>query len=304
MFTVFYGQGVLESLVYREAAEAVALQFADSVTALCPQCDLILLKNVDPQVLYSLGSEFTVCETKFGCVGTKGTLSHCTHNQENLCRFSVDNWATVTFACYDSLFALERDLATLCQPPFHLAHLLCVVIRRTVNWKTMVYKCSRALHIQYSEYPASQCQAQDDIVLLGWQRYSPCYTESLKMYKALPLIIPLLVSGCPDSRNVKTFNSKPVYVACYTKPVKNNKPAVRTKQFRSKTLASVNPPVITSEQPLTAEPLQDVEKESSPVSSKKPNFFQDNPFNTQEVEKKQEPEVMEEWVLTAVYIEE
>ena len=307
MFTVLYGEGCLECVEYQET---VALQFAESVMALSPQVDLVLLKNVDPKVLYSLGSEFMVCETKFGCVGTKGTLSHCTENQANLCRFNIDNWATVTFAYYDSLFALEKDLPVLCQPPFYVAHLFCVVIRRTVNWKTMVYKCSRALQIQYPKYPAAQCTEQEDIVLLGWQRYASCSTASLQIHKALPLTVPLVVSTCPDSRNVKTFNSKPVYVATYTRrqPTqhRNNAKKCRKKLAPPCTAAVTEVPCATTVEkvqqavvaavvaPFTGAVVAPEAVQVEETKAAAPPLF----------EKKQEPEVLEDWVLTAVYIDE
>lgn len=209
-FSIVYGTG---SLMYTEARENMAIQFPESIIALCPQCDLVLLKQVDPKVLYALGSEFNVCESPFGCVATKWRLCNWAFNRENMCRFDIHNKVTVTFGCYDTLYSFEKDFAALLTPPTHRQHFICIIIRRTVNWKTMVHMCS-VFQIQYPTYKASQCCDQNDIVLMGWQRFSNVlFSSQLEIVDTLKLPIPLPSNECCNT--ITSYNHDPFYIARY-----------------------------------------------------------------------------------------
>jgi hypothetical protein len=208
-FFVVYGNGELEC---NDFYESVALQYPESLNIVCPGCDLLLLTDVHPQVLYALGSEFTVSDTLFGgAVATKWTISNWTENRKHMCRFDIHHKITVTFGMYSTLYNLENDMPVLTLKPCYFQHFVCIVIPRTLNWQKMVQMCSYVLQIQYPVFSKYQCQAQRNIVLMGWQRGSvTSYSAPLEMYNSLQLHTPIRDPRLCTS--ITRFNQFPVYI--------------------------------------------------------------------------------------------
>ena len=269
-FSIVYGNGSLEC-----EEPTVALQFPESVQILCPNLDLLLLKDVHVQVYYALSGEFTVCETQFGCVATKWSITNWTTHNLGLCRFDIGHKVTVTFGYYSTLYSLEHDMRLLCEKPRYRQHFICLVIRRCINWQVMVQLCSRVLQIQYAMYSAGQTQVQEDIVLLGWQRFAAVeWSAPLHIEPCLLLNVPFRpgVSTCVPL--VKMFNSKPVYVSSHVmvtgrkrsdRKARTWKPACFSKTARQ--LHEFQP-----EQPTELEPLfllQDIANSENPFENTK-----------------------------------
>ena len=208
-FSVVYTNGSLEC--EHVVAESLALQFPESLQALCPGCDVVLLTDVNPKVLQAMGSEFTVRDTQFGGgVATKWTITDWAAHRQTMCRFDIHHKVTVTFGFYSTLYSLENDLPLLLQQPMYSQHFVCIMIPRSLNWQTMVQVCSHVLQIQYPSYRACHCKAQDNIVLMGWQRGSAvAHSELMQVYNCLHLHTPMPTSAC---NIVSTFNSFPVYI--------------------------------------------------------------------------------------------
>lgn len=292
-FSVVCGSGKLE-VDTESLVESVALQYPESVQSVCPGCDLLLLTDVHPQIMYALGSEFTVSDTHFGgAVATKWTITNWTESRQNMCRFDIHHKVTVTFGVYSTLYSLENDMRILSAKPRHYQHFICLVIARSLNlnWQTMVYMCSSVLQIQYPTFKASQCQANSSIVLMGWQRGSAVsYRAPLVVYDSLQLHTPVRTSKMCLS--VKSFNSCPVYVLSFVMRSLSWLQRDSKKRRPVTCLEVYTLPDVTLLEDKQLDYTIDIQEEQLPLP---------NPLSPTVAPAEEKQEQEEEWVLTVIY---
>lgn len=308
-FSVVYGCGALECL--EPEVESVALQFPDSMHAVYAS-DLLLLTEIHPQVLYALGSEFTVSETQFGgAVATKWTITNWTQQRPHMCRFDMNHKVTVTFGFYPTLYSLENDMAILSAKPRHKQHFVCLVIPRSLNWQAMVYMCCSVLQVQCPYHHPSR--AQDDVLILGWQRGSAVsYSAPLRFHDFLPLLSP--VPGSSPCSLITQFNSQPVYILTYIMAS-----GASTPHYKRRRLCVVTPetslhetePVVTECKIDISEEVQDSEVERWLTTLPPPPQTLERTASERTASERRPPtptvpkhKEEEDWVLTVLYDEE
>lgn len=314
-FTVVFSSGSIDSK-YTSLEDSAGLQFSDSVVNLFPHCDLLLLTDVNQQVFHSLSSEFTTNATAFGVVCTKQNLNHWVIHTSTFCRFNVNAY-TVTFGKYNSLYSLENDMQLLQAVPFYREHFFCIVLQRCSNWRAMLYHCCNVLQIQFPQYQKKKCHFSPYIVLMGWQRpVSLLCSEPLIIFPPLQLTRPLQVQGSSHvscTQLMKTYNNFPVYVyiSCpaYHFAPKKKVPCLAPPLNKSEGQgpSQVQGPSQNQEHSQDQGPSQVQGPLLVLVVPTAPEEEVFNPFvsKTESSDsKKQSEDTIEDWVLTAVCIEE
>lgn len=326
-FIALYTDGELSNVPVRKRC-STSVQFVDSVYQICPQVNLLFLKNAGPQVVRALQVDFHVCETPFGCVATKWNVTHW-NTTDTMCRFNVHSSVTVTFGYYESLYALENDLPLLQEVPVFREHFFCVVVRRCLNWKSMVNICTKILQLEFPPYQASRSYQGTDIVLMGWQRgVTVMWRNPLVISDPLKYVSHRLFKCW---RLYKKYNDSPVLQFWSAYPYPLYFPWARKKKYRQvrrqeeSKLESIPIPAIVTEVASTATttgPSSPTAKNPNtcstpptstiPTSSDTVDDLADIYFSTahESLISHSTPHVrhtsedIEEWVLTAVCIEE
>ena len=306
-FTVVFSSGSIDSN-YASLEESAGLQFSDSVVNLFPDCDLLLLTDVNQSVFHSLSSEFTINATAFGSVCTKQTLNHWMIQTPTCSRFNVNAY-TVTFGKYNSLYSLENEMQLLQSVPFYRAHFFCLVLQRCSNWRAMLYHCCSILQIQFPQYQKKKCHFSPYIVLMGWQRPAPLLcSQPLLIFSPLQLIRPLQVDSGLCNQWMRTYNDYPVYVyiSCPSNVVSPKKkwpllaPSNKSVAVEMKLTGTSQSQEEEGFNPFVCDELRakvvDSNKQSVDVAS--------NKQSVDVASNKQSEDTIEDWVLTAVCIEE
>jgi hypothetical protein len=210
-FKVVLCDGRLGGALHRfpELQDSAGLQFVDSVLSLYPGCDILLTTHVNINVFNALSEEFTTCATQFGCVSTKKIITDWETRTPNVCRFNMNNTVTMTFGVYESLYSLEKDMPVLQSKPCYSQHFICLILKRSLNWRAMVNICCSVLQIQLPVYKASQCASSPDIVLMGWQKTVSLLWSEGVLCPAMKLIPTMYHNRW---HQIKTFNTSPVYL--------------------------------------------------------------------------------------------
>ena len=289
-FTLVFSNGSIDS-EFSTLEDSAGLQFSDSIVNLFPHCDLLLLTDVNQQVFYSLSSEFTTNATVFGTVCTKQTLSHWVIQTPTLCRFNVNAY-TVTFGKYNSLYSLEGDMPLLQSVPFSRQHFFCLVLKRCSNWRSMLYHCCSVLQIQFPQYQKKQCHLNKYIVLMGWQRpVSLLCSQPLFIYPPLQLTRPLKMHGSCN-KLMRTYNRYPVYVyiSCPAPPC---------------SLKAKCPRLFHCSDAVLPRPIPIVpQEEYNPFEFEVQPVVEESKGHIAVESTKQNEDTIEDWVLTAVCIED
>jgi len=205
--------------------------FANQVQVGFPWINMLLLTDCCPDVLHELSQNYyTLALTGNLGVACKEPL---TRNEvfENqfFVGFNAFNSFTVTFATYSSLYSLENDMGMLQSVPRYGHHLFVLQFTRNINWKQMVLRAARGLHIQFPRYHSSHCSTSANILCLGWQCHSPVPDNNLSVG---PFFAPLV--------------STPVYIYNTQQVPQKYDPYKRSKRLPQPPVAAPAPVVVAA----------------------------------------------------------
>ena len=140
-----------------------------------PWIHLLLLHDCCPDVLqeFSQNSYTLMLPTNLGVVSKEPLVKNELFENQFFVGHSPLTSFTVTFASYTSLYSLDNDMGMLQSVPRYGHHLFALQLARNINWRQMVVKCARGLHIQFPKYHSSHCSIAPTILCLGWQTCKP-----------------------------------------------------------------------------------------------------------------------------------